>query len=194
MLLHPIKRQPFLQWHGELIGEAPPVVVSHLVLKSMKDLKLNTGQAALKNRTWQGVSREPLDFPSWPQEGLVHFHPWPLKFPNLGDVVVYLVEHVSEIILWIHPGSYCIAEEYKILFQRRDQSASTFRTAHPNVRQWLNLTCMTPPGFTVIIVQIPLNAESFSSLSLIFRSEEHLTTGTTAFNIHQLQATGVAWH
>lgn len=41
--LHPIKGcQPLLQWHGELIGEAPPVLLAHLVLKSMKDLKSNT--------------------------------------------------------------------------------------------------------------------------------------------------------
>lgn len=58
----------------------------------------------------------------------------------------------------------------------------------------INLTCTTPPGFTVIIAQIPLNAESFSSLSLIFRSEEHLTTGTMDFNIKQLQVTVVALH
>lgn len=41
--LHPIKGcQSLLQRHGELIGEAPPVVLAHLVLKSMKDLKSNT--------------------------------------------------------------------------------------------------------------------------------------------------------
>lgn len=50
-LLHPIKRQPFLQWHGELIRKASPVVLSHLVLKSLKDLKLNTTRAASENRT-----------------------------------------------------------------------------------------------------------------------------------------------
>lgn len=62
--LHPVKGcQPFLQWHWKLICEASPVVVSHLVLKPMKDL----------------------------------------------------VEHVSEVILWIDPGSHCITEEYKIL-------------------------------------------------------------------------------
>lgn len=46
-----------------------------------------------------------------------------------------------------------------------------------------DLTCTTPPGFTLIIVQIPLNAESFSSLSLIFRREVHLTTGMAKFKI-----------
>lgn len=38
--LHPVKRgQPFLQRHGELVREATPVLVSHLVLESVKDLK-----------------------------------------------------------------------------------------------------------------------------------------------------------
>jgi len=32
---------------------------------------------------------------------------------------IYLVEHVSEIVLWIDPGGHCVAEEYKVLFQRR---------------------------------------------------------------------------
>lgn len=139
MLLHPIERQPFLQWHGELIREVPPVVVSHLILKSLKDLKLNTTQAASKNRTGvrQGVSSESLRFLHLATRGhavltIFTFIVNPLKFPNLWDIIIYLVEHVSEIVLRIHPGSHCITEEYKILFQRRD--ASTFTTANLNVQ------------------------------------------------------------
>lgn len=48
-----------------------------------------------------------------------------------------------------------------------------------------DLTCTTPPGFTLIIVQMPLNAESFSSLSLIFRRDVHLAKGTSKFNIRR---------
>lgn len=36
------------------------------------------------------------------------------------------------------------------------------------------LTCTTPPGFTPIIMQMPLKAESFSSLSRMFLSDVHL--------------------
>lgn len=35
-------------------------------------------------------------------------------------------------------------------------------------------SCTTPAGFTVIIWHIPLNAESFSSLSLMLLKEVHL--------------------
>lgn len=50
--LHPVKRgQPFLQRHGELVGEAPPVLVSHLVLESVEDLKSNTG-SRVNSKTW----------------------------------------------------------------------------------------------------------------------------------------------
>lgn len=98
----------------------------------------------------------------------------------------YLAEHVSEILLWIYPGGHCVTEEYKILFQRREmmQHFNLERQHNDHAAiELLDLTCTTPPGFTLIIVQIPLNAESFSSLSLIFRREVHLTTGTTKFNI-----------
>lgn len=47
--LHPIKcGQPFLQRQGELIWEAPPVVLSHLVLESVKDLKWNASWGSLQ--------------------------------------------------------------------------------------------------------------------------------------------------
>lgn len=47
--LHPIKcGQPFLQRQGELIWEAPPVVLSHLVLESVKDLELNASWGSLQ--------------------------------------------------------------------------------------------------------------------------------------------------
>lgn len=100
----------------------------------------------------------------------------------------YLVEHVSEIILWVYPGGHCVAEEYKVLFQRRQMRQHfNLRThqQHNSDRHLAaaSLTCTTPPGFTLIIVQIPLNAESFSSLSLMFRREVHLTTGTARFNM-----------
>lgn len=35
-------------------------------------------------------------------------------------------------------------------------------------------TCTTPPGFTPIIMQMPRKAESFSSLSRMFRRDVHL--------------------
>ena len=39
-------------------------------------------------------------------------------------------------------------------------------------------TCTTPPGLTPIMMQIPRNAESFSSLSRMFLSEVHLDGST----------------
>lgn len=91
-------------------------------------------------------------------------------------VILYLVKHVSKIIFWIYPGSHSVTEEYKILFRRTQAfifSSSTIDN-RPNAIFLTLLTCTTPPGFTLIIVQIPLNAESFSSLSLIFRKDVHL--------------------
>ena len=38
----------------------------------------------------------------------------------------------------------------------------------------LSLTCTTPPGLTLIMAQMPRNAESFSSLSRIFLNDVHL--------------------
>lgn len=46
----------------------------------------------------------------------------------------YLVEHVSEIILWIYPGGHCIAEEYKVLSQRR-QVRQHFNFQHLHQQQ-----------------------------------------------------------
>ncbi len=40
--------------------------------------------------------------------------------------------------------------------------------------EWFVLACTTPPGFTPIITQMPLKAESFSSLSRMFLSDVHL--------------------
>lgn len=44
------------------------------------------------------------------------------------------------------------------------------------------LTCTTPAGLTPIITQIPRKAESFSSLSLMFLSDEHLCRSTKRMN------------
>lgn len=45
------------------------------------------------------------------------------------------------------------------------------------------LTWTTPPGFTPIITQMPLKAESFSSLSLIFRNDVHLQKDNQKFSL-----------
>lgn len=44
----------------------------------------------------------------------------------------------------------------------------------PNRFRAFHLTCTTPAGLTPIITQIPLKAESFSSLSLMFLNDVHL--------------------
>lgn len=48
---------------------------------------------------------------------------------------------------------------------------------------WDCLTWITPLGFTLIMVQIPRKAESFSSLSLMFLREVHLLNHTTEFSM-----------
>lgn len=55
---------------------------------------------------------------------------------------------------------------------------STRSPQAPTVASMCKLTCTTPAGFTPIITQIPRKAESFSSLSLMFLSDVHLTGGT----------------
>ncbi|TNN80587.1 hypothetical protein EYF80_009093 [Liparis tanakae] len=50
---------------------------------------------------------------------------------------------------------------------------------HPQQLYGRLLTCTTPAGLTPIITHIPLKAESFSSLSLIFLNDVHLGRGTT---------------
>lgn len=57
----------------------------------------------------------------------------PIHLPNF-----YLVEHFSEIVLWIYPGGHCVAEEYKVLFQRREVRQRFVFWSHrePNDRGW----------------------------------------------------------
>lgn len=62
--------QPFLQRHGELVREAPPVLVSHLVLESVKDLKPNTSSSS-----FQGAALK--------MEGPHEL--WSLSFPRLAN-------------------------------------------------------------------------------------------------------------
>lgn len=45
------------------------------------------------------------------------------------------------------------------------------------------LTWTTPPGFTPIITQMPLKAESFSSLSRMFRNDVHLQKDNQKYNL-----------
>lgn len=90
-----------------------------------------------------------------------------------------LVEHVPQVIFRTNPGGHRIAKEDEILQWERSRWGHQgqlkegqkcvlvgFRTAE---RTWT-----TPPGLTPIITQMPLKAESFSSLSLMFRNDVHL--------------------
>lgn len=98
----------------------------------------------------------------------------------------HLVEHVSEIIFGIHPGGYCITEEDEVLQKVKGVRIKPmflffsylFGRSHYSSNQPVvaaeRLTCTTPPGFTPIIMQIPRKAESFSSLSRMFRRDVHL--------------------
>ncbi|TNN69437.1 Na(+)/H(+) exchange regulatory cofactor NHE-RF2 [Liparis tanakae] len=70
-----------------------------------------------------------------------------------------------------------VTEEDEVLSEqrkRRGVNSEPRSICGPRTPSLKRLTCTTPPGFTPIIMQIPRKAESFSSLSRMFRRDVHL--------------------